>query len=191
MKSYTKFLAVLALVVMANSFAAADDIGFTGNYAPGAWSFNANGADGSLIWNDPTSFTIVGNNDGQGGVSTTLQTTAAYSGFVTFRWSYDSNDPDNGFDYPFYITVNGSSVLCCSVPFGSEGTGAGTISFYWNAGDVLGFGVYSVDGIFGPGKLTISEFKQTAAVPEPATLFLLGSGLVGAAGTLRKRFAKA
>jgi len=192
MKRYSKIAVVLALVLMASTFAAADDVGFTGNYAPGAFTFNANGGSGSVNWSAPGSFTITGNNSGGSNIDTTVMTTAAYAATISFNWNYTSADPDTGFDFPFYVVINGINVLCCdNVAFGQNASGSGTISFSVNAGDTFGWGVRSTDGIFGAGALTISNFSSTAEVPEPATLFLLGSGLVGAAGTLRKRFAKA
>lgn len=187
MKRYSRIAVVLAVVVMASSFAAADDIGFTGNYATSNWVLATNGGNGSVdLSGAPNSIKIIGSDNGCLCYNeTTFQTTAAYAATISFNWLYQSNDPDAWFDWGFYITVNGNQLLS-----GVNGD-SGSISFNVNAGDVIGFGVASSDNIFGPGVLTISNFKSTAQVPEPATLFLMGTGLVGAAGTLRKRFAKA
>lgn len=191
MKRYSKIL-VLALVVMASTFAAADDIGFTGNYSAGNWSFFNTGSSGGSGSITASTMTITGNDSGcwpcYGSGTTGFTATAAYSATISFNWSFTTFDSDgSGFDFPFYITINGNTYFSQSGPT----TQNGTISFSVNAGDVFGFGVYSVDQAFGPGVLTITNFKSTAQVPEPATLFLMGTGLVGAAGTLRKRFAKA
>lgn len=190
MTRISKVLLIVCLLTMASSLAFADDIGFAGNYAAGNWTYSNNGsnASGNIT---STTMTIQGGSTGTSyccSSSTSFSTVAAYSGTISFNWSFTNYDQDPGYDFPFYVVVNGDPQYLNGGPLGVS---SGTISFHINAGDTFGFGVYSSDQLYGPGVLTVTNFQSVGDVPEPASLILMGTGLVGAAGSLRKRFIKA
>ena len=67
---------------------------------------------------------------------------------------------------------------------------SGAKFFGWVGEEVLGFTVitYGNSGGFAMGRFV--EEGITAPIPEPGTMMLLGSGLVGLAGWGRKKFRK-
>lgn len=127
---------------------------------------NVNGS-GSVGWSN-TSATIIGDDSGLGGINE-LCFVAPTAGTVCFDWIYNSSDSgcfDTG-----YVSVNGSVfTLACntSAPIG------GFTSFGVNAGDTVCMGVFSADGIFGPGILDVSNFAFKK-IPAPGSLALLGA----------------
>jgi len=106
----------------------------------GACSMLINGPDSSFA--GTTSFT------GVACVDLTISATVDYS-------SIDTGD----FDQAIYI-VDGDEVVITD----NDNEGTFDVSFDVEAGQTFGFGVESVDGIFGPGIATITDFKARSQV---------------------------
>jgi hypothetical protein len=80
--------------------------------------------------------------------------TVNIAGTFNFQWDYYTNDADPSYDPAYYI--NGIAVqLTNDVGPNSQ---TGSISFFANAGDVIGFGIDATDGCCGESHLLVRNF---------------------------------
>ena len=116
-------------------------------------------------------------------------------------WNFISNDtwPYNDYSilYIFDCYYNLLDVVkladVISVGFGGSFTGWNTLEYtFASAGSgYIGFGVFNAADGMEDSQLFIDNIISGAApVPEPSTILLLGSGLLGLVGYGRKRFSK-
>jgi hypothetical protein len=142
------------------------------------WTFDNYGGSGSFTDNGSVA-SVTGDDSGQGGY-TDYYTTAPSAGTVMFDWFYTSNDSGQ-FDHGFYqVNFGPDNILA----YNENAPVGGSVSFPVANGDIFGFGVFSADGIFGPGTLEVSNFKFVP-IPGPASFALLGLG--GLAMARRRR----
>lgn len=170
---YHKFMlapaAAGAALIMCAETARAD---FSGPYAPANWTFNANGGSGSQT-NNGTTLVLTGNNTAMANINTDYTIAAAGTGLFSFSWSYASGDTGT-YDTGGYL-INSTYTQLAS----NAAQGSGTVSVAVTAGQIIGFRVFSADGLFGAGTLTITNFSGPL-VPAPGAMALLGmAGLVG------------
>jgi hypothetical protein len=145
---------------------------FEGYYAPEYWTFYDEAGGYLDLSGVPDYLTIIGGDVSVAGY-TTLTIAAAGTGVFSFDWSYYSIDSP-GYDEGGYIYNGGYYFL------GDSSGQSGNVSFEVYEGDEIGFYVYTMDGVYGPGELTISSF--VAPLPAPGALALLGL-----AGLARRR----
>lgn len=126
-------------------------VGFYGPFSSGSWINSLSGNTASIV-TYPNTKVIKGSYFGQAG-STESALSAPYTGTYTFDWSFFTEDDPN-WEAAYYL--NGTEVLLTN-PVG-ELSQNGSVSFFANAGDVIGFAVESVDGYIQPSTLVISNF---------------------------------
>jgi hypothetical protein len=141
---------------------------FSGPYAPANWTLNPNAGNGTAS-NDGTTLVLTGTDGANtGGQNTDYTIAAIASGTWSFDWKYSSTDVGT-FDTGGYL-LNGVYTQLAA----NNSQGGGSASIPVLAGDIIGYRVFSADGIFGEGVLSVTNFK--APIPAPASLALLGMG---------------
>ena len=173
MRTSTVLIPVAAAATLIMSQQAAAD--FSGPYAPANWLLTTNGGTGGAT-NDGTTLVLTGDNNAPGN-NTDYTIAAAASGTMSFDWNYTSIDTGT-YDSGGYL-INGAYTALAD----NATPGGGSQSIPVNAGDIIGFRVFSADGLFGPGVLTITNFS--GPVPAPGALALLG--LAGLTARRRRR----
>lgn len=174
--------ALMISFACAPALSAAPIVDFTGPYDPANWT-TAAPAGGSIDTSGAPSTIVLLGPDSESDGNLDFFILVPASGVISFDWSYSSIDSDD-WDQAFYF-VNGIPVFLAQND--SQGTGSESVSVL--AGDTFGFRVFSRDGAFGPGVLTISNFSadDAGAIPEPSTMLLMVAGLAVVFGARRRQ----
>jgi len=177
-----KCATIPALMVMAPEAANA---AFIGAFDPVNWTFtNSSGGDGFVdVSGAPGSIFVQGANNSADGNNADYTITLLGSGSWSFDWTYQRFDSSANYDFGGYLLNGVFTSLATETSSGSIGPIAVL------AGDTIGFRVNCSDCIFGPGRITISNFEAPGAVPEPSSLALMALGVAGLAVARRRRMA--
>lgn len=165
-------IAVAGLAITAGASAGNGDWAWTfSDTAGGSGMDNGSGPGGGL--------NIIGGDAGFAGFSA-FSTVASVDQTISFTGLYTSLDSGN-FDQAFYFVDDPTSGAVVFAQNDSQGTF--NLNFAVLAGQTFGFGVSTMDGLFGAGTLNVSNISPR--VPTPGALGLFG--IAGLAATRRRR----
>jgi outer membrane autotransporter protein len=169
MTASAQMLLVLVVSSGISTKSFADTVGFSGDFAPGNWTFsNSAGSTGSVdTTSAPNSIQLTGS-DGASSTSKTASYTivAPSDGTVSFSWSYVSSDIGGiGYDNPKF---NNNEILTNVTGFSQSGslTQSGAASYDVTLGTVFGFVMDAVDNYGGSAYTIFSNFLFTPDAPD-------------------------
>jgi hypothetical protein len=136
--------------------------GFNGTYAPATWTTVSGGLGTVNTSSAPNTVVLTSANTGGASPNTTSwQHVIPCSGYVTFNWSYTTNDNGPSTDFPRYA-INAATPQVFSgfnANFWYSKIQTGTFSMYFNAGDVLQLQAHTNNNSGGACSITISNFS--------------------------------
>lgn len=140
--------------------------GFSSEFAPSNWSFDADGGDGSVETNAPTSIELIGS-DAIGtcspsnfGNATSFCITIPGSlpgGTISFDWSYETTDELGPGVDPFGYRINGSFTQLTNDDGPDSQSSSNAVSV--QPGDVFCFVVRSDDECAGEASAVLTNFR--------------------------------
>jgi len=163
-------------------------LGFQDAYAPSNWTLTLDNSDGVVnTSNAPNSISIISGNNGSGNLGNTDYTIKAVAdGFVSFDWSFTTQDSDGPVWDPFGYLLNGNFTQLTDNNGGLSQSGFA--SFNVVLGDTFGFRANTRDNLFGASTTKIGNFSAPASVPEPSLILgLIGIGIFGTISKAKKK----
>lgn len=139
---------------------------FVGPYAPELWSF-APGPGGSIESHTADELVMLSGDTGVPG-DTVITIDATATGMWSFDWEFRATIGSPGFDAAYYL-INGTRYFLAEI---GGNWGNGSVHVQVQQDDSIGFLIDSIDGIFGPGILTITNFNAPVPGPGAVAVFL-------------------
>jgi hypothetical protein len=180
-----------ALALAAALAAAPAHAAFDGTFAAPNWTAGNTAGNGSAVLAaDGSTLTLTSSDFADfsysGAATTSFSITLAADTAISFDWNYTTADENGAMYDPFGWSLGGVSTKATDDNAWIDPQ-SGHVVLAGLKGQTFTFWTNSADSAFGASTAVVSDFSAISAVPEPASMLMLTSGLLALAGVARRR----